>query len=105
VKREAKDNSSSFAKPSISWIISPARIPLRLILLSSPFTRFAKDEGERAIPFTLSVSCQNEDLTNTIASMLADDSNESQAFNTTILEKPARIGDANPPQAPGQWQN
>jgi hypothetical protein len=37
--------------------------------------------------------------------MLADDSNESQAFNTTILAKPARIGDANPPQAPGQWQN
>jgi hypothetical protein len=37
--------------------------------------------------------------------MLADDSNESQAFNTTILAKPARIGDANTPQAPGQWQN
>jgi hypothetical protein len=74
-------------------------------LLSSPFTRFAKDEGERAILFTLSIGCQSEDLTNKIASMLADDSNESQAFNTTILAKPARIGDANTPQAPGQWQN
>lgn len=62
------------------------------VALASLYT-LAKEEGDKAILFTIAIVSQNEELKKTIASLVADDNNASQEFKDKIILKLGRIVD------------
>lgn len=64
------------------------------LALASLYT-LAKEEGDKAILFTIAIVSQNEELKKTIASLVADDNTASQEFKDKLISKLGRIVDVN----------
>jgi hypothetical protein len=62
------------------------------VALASLYT-LAREEGDKAILFTIAIVSQNEELKQTIASLVADDSSLSQVFKDKLISKLGRIVD------------
>ncbi|MFO0015138.1 MAG: hypothetical protein ACK52U_01095 [Synechococcaceae cyanobacterium] len=63
------------------------------VALASLYT-LAREEGDKAILFTIAIVSQNEELKQTVASLVADDSSLSQAFKDKLISKLGRIVDS-----------
>jgi len=64
------------------------------VALASLYT-LAKEEGDKAILFTIAIVSQSEELKKTIASLVADDNTASQEFKDKLISKLGRIVDVN----------
>jgi hypothetical protein len=60
------------------------------LALASLYT-LAKEEGDKAILFTIAIVSQNKELKKTIASLVADDNTASQEFKDKLISKLGRI--------------
>jgi hypothetical protein len=93
VKQEA-DRKQQFARSIQSQLnnLTGSDPTKAKVALASLYT-LAREEGDKAILFTIAIVSQNEELKKTIASLVADDSELSQGFKDRLISKLGKIVD------------